>query len=132
MAPSPSLRLCRKRAICLSGIAFALNVRSIQPHDMHERSAVVSGEFPHFRADALIFRHQLDEFANDVAKPMKVLLACDLARLAARSLARATNFRASRTEGLESRGCLRWQSFLVRGVQRPVVFPGRPFRTGHG
>ena len=82
----PTRANTRAGEIDVSGIAFALDVRGIELYDMHERSAPVGGELLHFRADALIFRHQLDEFADDVAEPMKVLLAGDVAVVAAREL----------------------------------------------
>jgi hypothetical protein len=82
----PTRANTRAGEIDVSRIAFALNVRGIEPHDMHERSAPICGEPLHFRADALIFWHQLDEFADDMAEPMKVLLAGDVAVVAAREL----------------------------------------------
>src|SRR5580658_4775761 len=68
-------------------LAFAIGgARQQQKHEMHGCRAAIARELAHCRILALLRREPHPELADDVAEPMKLLLARDMALGAAGEL----------------------------------------------
>ena len=61
------------------GVVLAFEPRRQQAHDMHLRAAAIACELAHLRAVAHILGKPLDQLADDVAHPVRLLLARDMA-----------------------------------------------------
>src|SRR5690349_24690003 len=79
VAGRPSLPDAVGAEVDILGVGFAIELRRKEAHDVHPGLAAIACELAHSRAIALTLGQTRGELVDDMAQPMGLLLAYDLA-----------------------------------------------------